>query len=459
MEVLSEIERRTSPRRAPRVQEFLLLNHPVDCPICDQAGECKLQDYWLEHQGTQQAHARRAGAQAQGRRFGPTIVYDAERCIMCTRCIRFCDEVAKDPRARHARARQPERDRRLARAASSTTTYTLMTEHVCPVGALTAKRLPLQGARLVPARAQQRVRGLRHGLQRATSTSIRATTRSTATARATTRQVNKYWMCDDGMLDYRRVHEDRVLDARVGGEDARRIERGARRGRGAARGRADAGRVAVVSQRAALERGQLRAARRSAATARRRRTSSSRGRPPGEGRRHPASAPTRTRTRAGVMRLLRSRRRRSRSRELRRRASSAGKSRTCSRSAPTSRSTASSRRRSRQAEELRGARHPRRAARRRRARRAARLELGRSRRHVRERQGHRAGERARHHARGRVAPGLEARRRAVGARSATPWPGKQARASCAPRSAAARPAAARRGVRCSQEQRDELAST
>ena len=82
--------------------------------------------------------------------FGPTIVYDAERCIVCTRCVRFCDEVAQGPGARHARARQPERDRRLARAAQLDHDYTLMTEHVCPVGALTSTRLPLQGARLVP---------------------------------------------------------------------------------------------------------------------------------------------------------------------------------------------------------------------------------------------------------------------------------------------------------------------
>src|SRR5688572_15133894 len=51
MEVLSDSSEHVMRARAS-VQELLLLNHPVDCPICDQAGECRLQDYWLEHQGT-----------------------------------------------------------------------------------------------------------------------------------------------------------------------------------------------------------------------------------------------------------------------------------------------------------------------------------------------------------------------------------------------------------------------
>src|SRR4051794_2301633 len=74
--------------------EFTLLNHPVDCPICDKAGECTLQQqyhHW-DHQ-----HARTdVGKVHKGKMvdLGPTIVLDQERCILCTRCIRVCDEVA-----------------------------------------------------------------------------------------------------------------------------------------------------------------------------------------------------------------------------------------------------------------------------------------------------------------------------------------------------------------------------
>src|SRR5688500_17731725 len=96
MEVLSDSSAHVQEARTS-VQEFLLLNHPVDCPICDQAGECRLQDYWLEHQGTKKRMRDEVVHKPKAVVFGPTIVYDAERCIVCTRCVRFSEEVAKDP--------------------------------------------------------------------------------------------------------------------------------------------------------------------------------------------------------------------------------------------------------------------------------------------------------------------------------------------------------------------------
>ncbi len=88
-EVLADSSQHVADARRG-VQEFLLLNHPVDCPICDQSGECKLQDYWLEHMKTQKRMRDEPVHKPKGVSFGPTIVYDAERCVMCTRCIRFC---------------------------------------------------------------------------------------------------------------------------------------------------------------------------------------------------------------------------------------------------------------------------------------------------------------------------------------------------------------------------------
>ena len=79
------------------VQEFLLLNHPVDCPICDQSGECKLQDYYMSEQATKKRMRDDTNKKPKGVQLGPTIVYDAERCIACTRCIRVCEEVIGDP--------------------------------------------------------------------------------------------------------------------------------------------------------------------------------------------------------------------------------------------------------------------------------------------------------------------------------------------------------------------------
>ena len=148
------------------VQEFLLLNHPVDCPICDQSGECKLQDYWLEHGQYQKRMRDEPVHKPKGVVFGPTIVYDAERCVMCTRCVRFMAEVAKDPVLGLARARQPERDHRLARPCSRRALH-LHDRARLPGGRAHHAGLPLQGARLVSAYGARYLPGLRDRVQRA----------------------------------------------------------------------------------------------------------------------------------------------------------------------------------------------------------------------------------------------------------------------------------------------------
>ena len=78
------------------VLEFLLINHPLDCPICDQAGECELQDYTF-------AEGRTQGRLVEPKRFNPVedfggdVLYVTNRCILCTRCVRFMDDVAQEP--------------------------------------------------------------------------------------------------------------------------------------------------------------------------------------------------------------------------------------------------------------------------------------------------------------------------------------------------------------------------
>jgi len=78
-------------RRA--VMEFLLINHPLDCPICDQAGECRLQDYYMEHDLTGSRFEERKEPDRKREIFGPYVVFDGERCIKCTRCVRFLEEI------------------------------------------------------------------------------------------------------------------------------------------------------------------------------------------------------------------------------------------------------------------------------------------------------------------------------------------------------------------------------
>jgi NADH-quinone oxidoreductase subunit G len=213
-------------RARSAVQELLLLNHPVDCPICDQAGECRLQDYWLEHQASKKRMRDEPVHKPKGVVFGPTIVYDAERCIMCTRCIRVSDELAKDP-VLSMRERGNLNEITVAPGRQLDHAYTLMTEYVCPVGALTSSDFRFKARVWFLRSARTTCVGCATGCSSFTDFDPR----NQKVYRYRPREnaaVNKYWMCDEGMLDYQRIHQNRVLEARVGGEgttDAAALEK------------------------------------------------------------------------------------------------------------------------------------------------------------------------------------------------------------------------------------------
>jgi NADH-quinone oxidoreductase subunit G len=214
MEVLGDTSEHV--RRARHdVQEFLLLNHPVDCPICDQSGECKLQDYWLDYGRYQKRMRDEPLHKPKAVVFGPTIVYDAERCVMCTRCIRFMAEVAKDP-VLDMRERSSLNEIIVAPGRQLDGHYTFMTEHVCPVGALTTKDFRFKARvwflRTAPAICQ--------GCATGCNAHLDYDPRNNKAYRYRPRdneRVNKFWMCDEGMLTYKEAHEGRILEAKVRG--------------------------------------------------------------------------------------------------------------------------------------------------------------------------------------------------------------------------------------------------
>jgi len=200
------------------VQELLLLNHPVDCPICDQAGECDLQDYWLEHDRKEKRMLQEPVHKPKGVVFGETIVYDGERCIMCTRCIRVCEEVANDP-VLDMRERGNRNEICVSPGRELDHDYSLMTEHVCPVGALTSSHFRFK-ARVWFLRTGRTVC---QGCATGCSAYLDYDPRDNKPYRYRPRdnaQVNEYWMCDEGMLSYPEVYEDRLLTALVGADDA-----------------------------------------------------------------------------------------------------------------------------------------------------------------------------------------------------------------------------------------------
>ena len=125
-------------RQARRgVMEFLLINHPLDCPICDQGGECDLQDqsyaYGMDH--SRYAENKRA---VKDKNLGPLVKTVMTRCIQCTRCIRFATEIAGVPElGATARGENMEVGTYVEHALTSELSGNLI--DICPVGALTSK--------------------------------------------------------------------------------------------------------------------------------------------------------------------------------------------------------------------------------------------------------------------------------------------------------------------------------
>jgi NADH-quinone oxidoreductase subunit G len=196
------------------VTEFLLINHPLDCPICDQAGECKLQEHSTAYGRGYSRFVENKNVKPKRTQLGPRVTLDDERCILCSRCIRFSKEVAKDDVLGF-----------IDRGSYSTLTcypgkklennYSLNTVDICPVGALTSTDF----------RFKMRVWFLKETPSIDTESSVGANTtvwsREGILYRITPRQndaVNDTWMTDSGRLLYKQVRaEDRLLVPAING--------------------------------------------------------------------------------------------------------------------------------------------------------------------------------------------------------------------------------------------------
>lgn len=189
------------------VMEFLLINHPLDCPICDQAGECRLQEFSVEHGRGQSRFVEDKVKKPKNNPIGPRITLDDERCIMCSRCIRFTDEIADDPvlgfteRGSHT-VLTVHPDKELAN------NYSLNTVDICPVGALTSTDF----------RFSMRVWFLKETTSFCTGCArgcnIGIGSRNDVIFRQTPKEnndVNSAWMCDQGRLDFHWVNSERRL--------------------------------------------------------------------------------------------------------------------------------------------------------------------------------------------------------------------------------------------------------
>ena len=197
------------------VLESLLINHPLDCPICDQAGECKLQEYSVDYGQSASRFVEAKVHKPKRIDLGPRIVLDAERCILCTRCIRFTRDVAGDD-ALGVVNRGSYNTISTFPGKPFDNNYTLNTVDICPVGALTSKDF----------RFQMRVWFLKETKSLCTSCAtgcnVVVGSREDKVYRYEPREndaVNSTWMCDAGRLNYKWINRpDRLKDVVVRGQ-------------------------------------------------------------------------------------------------------------------------------------------------------------------------------------------------------------------------------------------------
>jgi NADH-quinone oxidoreductase subunit G len=200
---------RPDAREARKSQlEFLLVNHPLDCPICDQAGECKLQDYYMEHGGYDSKMPR--DLKVHKRKvvdLGERIVLDKERCVLCSRCVRFCREVSGSHALQFFTRGVTTEIGTENNQPITGDAYIGNVVDICPVGALTSKDF----------RFKQRVWFLKSAEsvcnRCSTGCNIRVDHKDGVVYRYVPRRnehVNKSWMCDYGRDSYRYEQEDRI---------------------------------------------------------------------------------------------------------------------------------------------------------------------------------------------------------------------------------------------------------
>ncbi len=197
--------------------DFHLINHPLDCPICDQAGECGLQDQYMQFGKYTPEMAERKVKKRKVVDLGPTVVLDTERCILCSRCVRFTDEVSKTHELGiFNRGDRSEigtfKDRPLDNK------YSLNTVDICPVGALTSKDFRFRQRVWYLKTAESVCPGCSTGCNVNVYYNEEGLWRVRPRYNA---EVNGHWMCDEGRDTYKFVNRKaRLLEARVGHKDS-----------------------------------------------------------------------------------------------------------------------------------------------------------------------------------------------------------------------------------------------
>lgn len=197
------------------VMEFLLINHPLDCPICDQAGECKLQDYSFRFGKPSTRFEEEKEHGPKRRDLGPHVVFDWERCIKCTRCIRFCEEVPQTGELGMF-LRGVREEIGVVPGKPLDNPYSGNVVDICPVGALTLKEFRFRSrvwfVTNVPSTCPGCARGCSVNVGSFRNEIYRITPREN-------QAVNRWWICDEGRMWGERLQQgqaQRLSSPKVG---------------------------------------------------------------------------------------------------------------------------------------------------------------------------------------------------------------------------------------------------
>jgi NADH-quinone oxidoreductase subunit G len=215
MVVETETPRVKDTRRS--MMEFHLINHPLDCPVCDQAGECWLQIYYMKHglydprMTDEKVHKPKAVP------LGPHVILDAERCILCSRCVRFCDEITGTGELGIFQ-RGDLSEIGLFPGTALENAYSGNVIDICPVGALTDRDFRFQ----VRVWYLDTTKSVCNGCARGCNIEIHTNKERThhnqgkRVARLKPRfnaEVNQWWLCDAGRYGFRWIDDDSRLTA------------------------------------------------------------------------------------------------------------------------------------------------------------------------------------------------------------------------------------------------------
>ncbi|MFH1538114.1 MAG: 2Fe-2S iron-sulfur cluster-binding protein, partial [bacterium] len=216
MAVHTNTEKVRQGRRA--ILEFLLLSHPVDCPICDQAGECSLQNYYMEY-GLYDSRFGLADKRKKRKAFplGDMIVLDRERCVLCRRCVRFCKEVSKSD-ALDVQKRGEKSEITTFNDAPIEDPYSGNLADICPVGALTSRKFRFRCRvwflERVPSVCASCGAGCNIFIDQNKDKVYRFVARRNPL-------VNSSWICDEGRMSWERLQgEGRLLEPVLDGKRA-----------------------------------------------------------------------------------------------------------------------------------------------------------------------------------------------------------------------------------------------